>query len=279
MADINVEPSGQACGARITGVDLTQPLSKETIAQIRQAWLEHHVVSFPDQALTDDDLERFALYFGDYGDDGFFGPIEGREHIAAILREAQDTSPLFAGSWHSDWSYQATPPSATVLYGIDIPPVGGDTLFANQHLALEKMPASLREQLDGRIAIHSAEYGYAPKTGAYGTSERIGSMNINPSEEAYVRRPHRLIRPHPETGRLGIFSALNAYIVGIEGMPDAEARPLLEELLEWQTRDEFIYRHKWQNNMLIMWDNRSVLHRATGGYEGYRRQLHRITVG
>lgn len=279
MSTINVRPSGQACGAEITGIDLTEPLGAEDVRAIRDIWLEHHVVSFPNQNLTDDDLERFALYFGNFGDDGFFAPIEGREHIAAVLREAEDTNPIFADVWHSDWSFQESPPSATVLYGIDIPPVGGDTLFANQHLALSEMPEKLRTKLEGKTAIHSAMLGYAPDSGAYGTKERIGSMNIRPSDEAYKRQPHPLFRIHAETGRPGIFSAPFAYIVGFEGMTDEVTFPLLNELLEWQTQDQFIYRHTWQSNMLLMWDNRSVLHRATAGYEGYRRELHRITIG
>lgn len=275
---IRVKPSGQACGAEVTGINIAEPLSVEEIRQLRDVWLEHHVLSFPSQEINDDDFERFALYFGDFGDDGFFGPIEGREHIAAILREAEDTSPIFAEIWHSDWSYQEQPPAATFLYSLDIPPVGGDTLFANQHKALAEMPEELRSKLEGKTAIHSAALGYAPGTGAYATDEGKGSMNIRPSDEAYKRRPHPLFREHPETGQPGIFSAPYAYIVGLEGMTDEEALPLLQELLEWQSQDQFVYRHKWQNNMLIMWDNRSVLHKATGGYEGYRRELHRITI-
>ncbi len=279
MSTIYVRPSGQACGAEITGIDLRAPLEAHVVREIRAAWLQHHVVSFPNQAITDDDLERFALYFGDFGDDGFFAPIEGREHIAAIVREAEDTSPLFADVWHSDWSYQKSPPSATVLYGVDIPPVGGHTLFANQHLALSEMPSHLRAKFEGKTAIHSAKLGYAPNTGAYATKQGMGSMNIRPSEEAYKRQPHPLFRNHPETGQPGIFSAPFAYILGFEGMSDEEAMPLLQELLAWQTQERFIYRHKWENNMLVMWDNRSVLHRATAGYEGHRRELHRITIG
>ena len=278
MSAIKARPSGQAFGAEIIGIDLTEPLDTEDVRAIRDIWLEHHVVSFPNQNLTDDDLERFALYFGDFGDDAFFGPIEGREHIAAVLREAEDTNPIFADVWHSDWSFQESPPSGTVLYGIDIPPVGGDTLFANQHLALSEMPERLRTKLEGKTAIHSAVLGYAPNTGVYGTKERIGSMDIRPSDEAYKRQPHHLFRNHAENGRPGIFSAPFAYIVEFEGMADELALPLLKELLQWQTQDQFIYRHKWQSNMLVMWDNRSVLHRATGGYEGYRRELHRITI-
>ncbi len=125
---MKISPSGQACGAEVTGVDLTQALSANSIAAIRSAWLEHHVLSFPNQAMNDDDLERFTRYFGDFGHDPFFDPIEDRKHIAAIRRDADEKSPLFAENWHSDWSFQAQPPAGTCLLGITIPPVGGDTL-------------------------------------------------------------------------------------------------------------------------------------------------------
>ena len=274
---ITVTPSGQACGAAITGVDLTAPLTDTLVADIRAAWLKHHVLSFPDQKLSDDDLERFAGYFGQNGEDPFFGSIPGREHIAAIRREADDTSPIFAESFHSDWSFMEQPPIATVLYGLDIPPQGGDTFFVNQHKALNEMPADLRERLEGRQAVHSAVMAYSPE-GLYGNEENIGSMDIRPSEIAREKNLHQIVRAHPETGELGLFGAPIGYIVGIEDMPDEDAHALVREMHEWQTQEQFIYQHKWQNDMLVMWDNRSVLHRASGGYEGHRRELHRITV-
>ena len=105
---LTIEPSKQACGARVTGIDLTQPLDTSAVAAIRAAWLEQHVLSFPDQAMNDDDLERFTLYFGPFGDDPFIAPIDGREHIIAVKREADETSPIFAEVWHSDWSFQVS---------------------------------------------------------------------------------------------------------------------------------------------------------------------------
>lgn len=276
---IHVEPSGQVCGATITGVDLSAPLGDETVAAIRAAWLRHHVVSFPDQQMTDDDLERFTLYFGPFGDDPYIAPIEGREHVIAISRRADETAPLFAQTFHSDWSFQPRPPSGTCLYGITIPPVGGDTLFADQHAALDAMPTELRRRLEGRMAVHSARGGYAPE-GMYGEADQQTdrSMAIRPSATAMATQLHPIIREHPETGRLGLFSCLG-YIIGIDGMPDADSRALLIELYQWQTRDEFVYRLGWQPNMLAMWDNRSVLHCATGGYDGHDRLLHRTTIG
>jgi taurine dioxygenase len=275
---INVVKSGQACGATVTGADLTAPLDTEAVAELRAAWLEHHVLAFPDQAMTDDDLERFTLAFGGFGEDPFIAPIEGRDHVIAVERRADETAPLFAENWHSDWSFQATPPSGTCLFGVQIPPMGGDTLYANQHAALDAMPADLRARLDGKMAVHSARGGYAPD-GTYGAVDQATdrSMDIRPSVEAMTTQLHPIIREHPETGRLGVFSCIG-YIIGIEGMADGAARELLFELYAWQTRDEFQYRHVWQQDMLTMWDNRSVLHRATGGYDGHHRLLHRTTI-
>jgi taurine dioxygenase len=275
---INVVKSGQACGATVAGADLTAPLDTETVAEIRAAWLKHHVLAFPDQAMTDDDLERFTLAFGGFGDDPFIAPIDGRDHVIAVERRADETAPLFAENWHSDWSFQATPPSGTCLFGVQIPPMGGDTLYVNQHAALDAMPADLRARLDGKMAVHSARVGYAPD-GTYGAHDQATdrSMDIRPSDEAMATQLHPIIRKHPETGRLGVFSCIG-YIIGIDGMADDAARELLGELYAWQTRDEFQYRHVWQQDMLTMWDNRSVLHRATGGYDGHHRLLHRTTI-
>ena len=271
-----VEPSGVACGARITGLDLSKALNPAIIAEVRQAWLLHHVLTFPDQNISDDDLERFTLAFGGFGDDPFFAPIAGREHIAAIRREADEQTPLFAENWHTDWSFQARPPAGTCLNAVDIPPLGGDTLYANQHAAWEALPAARQAELADLIAIHSARLAYAPD-GSYGAKDKGRSMDIRPSAAALATQTHPLVPVHPETGRRGFYSTFG-YIVGIEGMADNTALPLLMELQAWQGDDRFVYRHRWEPGMLVMWDNRSVLHKATGGYEGHRRELHRTTI-
>ncbi len=276
---IHVEPTGAPCGAAVTGVDLTAPLGTDTVTDLRRAWLEHHVLVFPEQPMTDDDLERFTLYFGPFGDDPYVAPIEGREHVIAISRLADETAKLFADTFHSDWSFQERPPSGTCLFGITIPPHGGDTLFANQHAAYEALPADMKARVDGRMAVHSARIPYS-RAGTYGEADRQTdrSMDIRPDDSALATQLHPLVQEHPETGRPALFSTIG-YIVGIEGMPDDEAQELLVELYRWQSRDEFVYRHRWEPNMLVMWDNRSVLHSATGGYEGHDRILHRTTIG
>lgn len=274
----SVTETGAPCGAIVEGLDLKKQLDSSEVSALRQEWLRYHLLIFPDQNLSDDDLERFSLCFGHFGHDPFIAPIDGRDHVIAVERKAQEKAPVFAEAWHTDWSFQEVPPAGTCLYSIKIPPVGGDTGYINQHKALAEMPADLRKKIEGKMAIHSARSGYSPD-GIFGdeAQEADRSMRIIVSEEAKDTRRHPLIRRHPETGVEGLFGCFG-YIIGIEGMSDQESRDLLMEVYHWQTRDEFIYMHSWQENMLVMWDNRSVLHKATGGYDGYDRLLHRTTI-
>ena len=275
---LEVTPSGQACGATVTGVDLSADLDAATVQAIRAAWMEHLVLAFPDQQLSDADLERIVPYFGAYGSEPFFDTIPDSDHVVALTRRADETAPLFADNWHSDWSFLPEPPLGTCLYSLVIPPVGGNTGFINQQKALAAMPAGLRAKIEGRKALHSAVAAYAPD-GMYGEKDRDAgrSMAIRFSEEARDVHGHPFIFRHPENGRESLLGCFG-YIIGIEGVPDDEALGILLELHEWQTREEFQYTHQWRENMLVIWDNRSVLHKAYGGYDGYDRTLHRITV-
>ena len=275
---IQIKPSGQACGAEIRGVDLAKPLWAGEVEEIKGAWAAHHVLSFPDQQLTDDDLETFTRYFGNLADEPFFRPIEGRRYIAAIARHADEKTPIFAESWHSDWSFKEHPPIGTCLMGITIPPHGGDTLFANQHLAYQQMPNALKEKIDDLTAMHSAAAAYSPE-GIYGREDPALNRAMKPiiSDEARATCAHPLVQRHPENGKKAVYGCLG-YTIGIEDMDQEQALALLAELHQHQTSEACIYRHQWQENMLIMWDNRSVLHRATGGFEGYDRLLHRTTI-
>ncbi|NND83074.1 MAG: TauD/TfdA family dioxygenase [Gammaproteobacteria bacterium] len=274
---IQITPSGQSCGAEIRGLDISQPLSSEQLTEVRQAWLEHHVLSFPDQHLDEDQLEQFKLQFGPFGDDPFIAPIPGRKHIIAVQRAANETAPVFAEAWHTDWSFQVHPPIGTCLYGVTIPPTGGDTLFINQHRVWQDMPDELKQKAENVRAIHSAKLAYHPE-GQYGKEDAGRSMDIRPDESAAQTQAHPLIRNHSESGEAAVYGCAG-YIIGIEGMEQAAAEQLLMELYLWQTQPQFQYRHQWQPNMLVMWDNRSVLHMATGGYDGHARYLLRTTIG
>jgi taurine dioxygenase len=274
-----VTASDQACGASIEGLDLSQPLDSATIAELRAVWLEHHVICFPEQHINDDDLERFSQYFGEFAGDPYIAPLKDRQNIIQLRRTADEQTPIFADAWHTDWSFGKTPPAATILYGITIPPHGGHTSFINQHRALANMPTELLSRIQGKVALHSAQKAYAPD-GAYGDQEKDSGrgFTINCSDTAYAVQPHPLIRQHPETGEPCLYGCFG-YIIGIEGMSDEESMALLTELYLWQTREEFQYNHAWKAGMLVMWDNRSLLHKANGGYQGYERVLHRTVVG
>lgn len=263
------------CGALVNGVDLKRVDGTE-VAALRAHWLTHLVLAFPDQTLQLQDLEHFASLIGPFGNDPFFESVPGHPHVAQVRREADEKTALFAESWHSDWSFLPQPPAATLLYGNIIPPVGGDTLFANQYAAWDALPAALRSQVAGRLGIHSARRGYS-RQGMYGENDRGRSMAIKFSDSALATQTHPIGRVHPETGRTALYVS-PGYTIGIEGMPDTEAAALLAELFAHQARAEFVYRHRWSAGMLLMWDNRCVVHAATGGYAGHRRLLHRITV-
>jgi taurine dioxygenase len=274
---LNVTAQDAPCGALVRGVDLAQPLSDAQTREIRDAWLRHQVLAFVDQSLTLDDLERFALRIGPYGVDPYFESVPGHPHVAQVKREADETSSIFADNFHSDWSFLARPPAATLLYGDVIPPVGGDTLFANQYDAWDALPAAMKAMLQDRQGVHSARRGYA-RSGRYGEQDYGRSMAIRFDDSALATQLHPIARRHPETGRTALFVS-PGYTIGIDGLPDDEAQPLLRELFEHQARPGFVYRHRWSQGTLLLWDNRCLVHAATGGYQGHRRLLHRITVG
>ena len=274
---LNVTVQNAPCGALLRGIDLTQPISAAQAAEIRSVWLQHQVVAFPDQAMSVDDLERFATTVGPFALDPYFQSIPGHPHVAQVKREADETSTLFADNFHSDWSFLASPPAATLLYGDIIPPVGGDTLFANQYDAWDALPAAMKALLEGRQGVHSARRGYS-KQGRYGEGDKGRSMAIVYDDSAMATQLHPIARRHLETGRTALFVS-PGYTIGVDGLPDDEAGPLLAELFKHQARPEFVYAHRWSQGTLLMWDNRCLVHAATGGYDGHRRLLHRITVG
>lgn len=273
---IEVTRQPASCGALIRGIDLRRELSGAEVAAVRAAWLEHQVVAFPGQPMEITDIERFATYMGPNGEDPYIEAIAGHPRVVQVRREPDEKAPVFAETWHSDWSFLKRPPAATVLYGNIIPPTGGDTMFADQYAAWEGLPGSMKALLKDRMAVHSARKGYA-KDGMYGERDKGRSMAIKYGDSALKTQLHPIARAHTETGRLALYVS-PGYTIGIDGLPDDEAMPILKELFALQAKPEFQYRHKWSQGMLLMWDNRSVIHAATGGYEGYRRLLHRITV-
>jgi taurine dioxygenase len=274
---LRIEPSGASCGALIYGADLSQPYSQPTIDAIRAAWLKYQVIGICGQELQIADLERFAAALGPDGDDPFIASIAGHPRVVEVRREANETTPVFAEAWHSDWSFLEASPAGTLLYGKVIPPVGGDTLFADQYAAYEALSPAMKAKIAPLRGIHSARRSYSPG-GVYGERDKGRSMAIRYSDRAMATQLHPLVRIHSETGRRALFVNLG-YTIGIDAMNDTDSTALLTELFAHQSRPEFIYRHRWSPGLLTLWDNRCVLHTATGGYQGHQRLLWRITIG
>ena len=271
---VAAEPSG--FGAVVRGVDLSRPLTAETLAQVREAWARHAVLSFPDQPLSLDQLEAFTLQIGAFGVDPFIKPMAGHPNVLELRREPDEKATNFGAGWHSDWSFQREPPAATILRAEVVPPVGGDTLFADATRAYEALSPTMQQVLAPLRAVHSATRAYGTQ-GVFARETEARTMQLIVSEEADKSLSHPLVRSHPVTGRKALF-VNPVYTVGIEGMTPEESRAILGFLFALMVEERFVFRHRWAPGTLLMWDNRCTMHFAEGGYDGHLRVMHRTTV-
>jgi len=269
---VMVEPVSGTVGAVVRGVDLAAPLDQSTVAEIRTAFLEHHVLFFSDQDLSPEAQLRVGRYFGELDTHPFVEGMESLPEVIEIITEPDDRL-NFGGGWHSDVTFLEEPDLASILYAIDVPPFGGDTLFANQHAAYEALSDTMKDLLDGLVAKHSAGPQYAE--GGYSTLSK--SMKTKSVQHADRVVHHPLVRTHPETGRKALY-VNPAFTVGIEGMRPDESMALLGFLFDHAVREPFTCRFRWSPGSVAMWDNRSVQHYALFDYRGHRRHMRRITV-
>ena len=267
--------SKNGIGVEVSDFSLAD-LTRENISFLRSKWVEYGLIVFPKLPLSHDEFKDFALSFGDFGDDPFISSLPDYPNIAEIKRSANEKATPFGGTWHSDWSFMKKPPSATLLHSKIIPPVGGNTLFANTEKSFAALPEDMKKRLRNLKVIHSAKIPYADD-GFYALEKEERSMKILPSKEAKATFSHPMVKIHPETNKECLF--INpVYTINIEGFSEDESQQLLWELYEHMIQEQFVYEHVWNEDMLIMWDNRTVMHQATGGYDGYDRLLHRITL-
>jgi taurine dioxygenase len=271
-APLTVHPIAGALGAELHGVNLAAELSDATVKAIRQALLDHCVIFFREQDLTPDHFLAFAGRLGTPTEYPFVKGIEGYPEIIAVAKMPEETI-NFGGVWHSDTTYLQVPPVMTLLLAREVPPFGGDTLFANQYLAFESLSPRLQEMLGTLSGVSSSAKADASRT----REDRIRTDGTAESRKLLVAT-HPVVRTHPETGRKALYVNI-AHTVAFAGMSEEESAPLLQFLFRHQVRPEFTCRFRWQPGSLAIWDNRCAQHYAMNDYHGQRRVMHRITLG
>jgi taurine dioxygenase len=266
---IEVQPVAGSLGAEIRGVDMAAVSGDEAISEIRQAFLDHLVLFFRDQKLTPHEQLAFAQRFGEPMEYPQLKGLPECPLITPVLKLEHERI-NFGGVWHSDTTYLTRPPMASLLYALEIPPYGGDTLFANQYQAYETLSDGLRVVLDGLTAINSSTKADASRT----REERLKDAGV---ETKVLVGEHPVVRTHPETGRRALYVNIG-HTTHFKGWTEEESRPLLEYLWRHQVRPEFTCRFRWQPGSIAFWDNRCVQHNAVNDYQGFRRLMHRVTL-
>ena len=249
-----IQPVAGALGAEVTGIDLGRDLDDATVAALRRAWLEHLVLFARDQDLPPARFLAFARRFGEVVE---YPVVKGHDD---------------GGVWHSDTTYLDVPPMASMLVAREIPPVGGDTLFANMYVAYEALSDGMKRMLEGLVAINSSSAADVSRT----REDRIKDSARADAKKEY-NAAHPVVRVHPETGHRALYVNV-AHTVGFSGLTLEESAPILEYLFRHLTRPEFTCRFRWQPGSLAFWDNRCAQHNAINDYHGAKRLLHRITL-
>jgi taurine dioxygenase len=248
---------------------LNQDLSAGTIGEIRKAFLEYQVVFFRDQTLEPAQFMAFARRMGEPIEYPFVRGIDGFPEVIEV-KKLEHERYNFGGIWHSDTTYLDAPPMGSMLLARELPPYGGDTLFANQYLAYETLSEGMRTLLGGLIAVNSSANADVSRT----REDRVRGQTRTTEE---LVSEHPVVRTHPQTGRKALYVNV-AHTARFKGMSKEESAPLLNFLFQHQIRPEFTCRFQWRVGSLAFWDNRCVQHNPVNDYHGHRRVMHRITL-
>ncbi len=271
---LEIEPLTGAIGARVTGIDLRR-LSQIELDQLNELFLKYLVLTFPDQSLDAAELLDLTNQFGGAGETPYLNGLPDFPDVVPIIKEADEKSPAtFGAGWHTDFTFQALPPSRTLLYAIDTPKAGGDTLYTNLYRAYDALSDGMKTMLDGLTALHSSVRSYGPNAGM---RKHFENMKIDLHEGSPPVQEHPLIRTHPETSKKALW-VNPTYVVGIKELYREESEPILKYLNDLAVRPSFTCRVNWQPGTLTMWDNRCTQHCATADYHGQRREMLRTTV-
>ena len=266
-----VKPLSGAVGAVLSGIDISEELSAGAIAEIRQAWLEHLVIFFRDQQLSDERLMAFGRRFGDLYLHPNLAKKGPNPEVIHVVKEP-DATRVVGAEWHTDTAHVECPPMGAILHALEVPPRGGDTLFANQYLAYEALSDGLKEALDGMKAVHDDSRVAGPNANKGRSTQTRDDEEWTPTENA-----HPVIRTHPETSRKALFVNV-ASAHKFEGMRRAESAALLQYLFKHATRPEFTCRFNWEPGSVAFWDNRCLKHIAVNDYKGHRRDMRRVQL-
>jgi len=258
-----------ALGAEIGGIDLSRPLPKAGLAELRRLWLEHLVVFFRSQELNEEQFMAFAMQFGEPVEYPMVKGLAGYPKIIEV-KKLEHERVAFGGIWHTDTAYLERPPMASMLLAREVPPAGGDTLFANMYLAYESLSDGLKKLLSNLKAVNSSTKADASKT-------REDVLKSSGKKAKDYLAEHPVVRTHPETGRKALY-VNSGHTVRFAGWTEDESSALLRFLFDWQTRPEFTCRFSWQPGSIALWDNRCAQHNPVNDYHGYRRVMHRITL-
>lgn len=271
---IDVRPLDGALGAEIHGVDLAKPVSEELFSEIYEAWLKYRVIFFREQKITPGLQVAFAKHFGELNLYGYVEPLPGHLEVIPIIKEA-DTRDNFGGFWHTDTSYLPEPPKATMLYALDVPEKGGDTLFADMVLAYEALSPQMKNRIADVRGVFTASKVHGP-TGEYGKADHA-MENKNEDKVITERVENPIVRTHPETKEKCLYLDL-PHTEKLADMTMEESEPLMNSICQHASREEFTCRFIWRPGSMAIWDNRCVQHNALNDYHGHRREMNRITI-
>jgi taurine dioxygenase len=268
---IEVKPIAGALGAEIEGVDMARDLDAEVVSEVRHAFLEHLVIFLRGQKATPQQQLAFAKKFGEPIEYPQLKGLPESPMITPVVKLEHERN-NFGGIWHSDTTYLTVPPMGSMLLAREVPPYGGDTMFANQYLSYEALSDGLKKTLDGLIGVSSSTKADVTKT----REDALKQAGAGATPK-HLTAEHPIVRTHPETGRKALYTSV-AHTAHIKGWTDKESLPLLQFLWEHQTRPEFTCRFQWRVGSLAFWDNRCAMHNPINDYHGFRRVMHRITL-
>lgn len=266
-----IEDLAPFIGSKISGLDLSKPIAADTLVELRRVWLARKVLFFADQKLTPDQQVAFTRQFGEVDKYPFLEGIEGNSLVAPILKLPEETI-NFGGVWHSDTTYLEVPAGGACLYSLELPPLGGDTIFCNMGTAYETLSRETKVEIDRLRAINTSARAAVSKTRIH----RLADSGNHSAPEVFIN-VHPVVRTHPESGERTLY-VNEAHTLCFEGWTEEDSEPLLHRLYQHARKPEFQCRFRWTLGVVVLWDNRSTQHYPINDYHGYRRLLHRVSL-